>query len=277
MTAQVPPADFDDIARRNGMSRELLDEFAKRVQEGMLPKAQRIAVIENGERRYYLVERRGVGPIMTPYGTFWMFDFSIDDQWDKYTVIVKAELDNGTFHPVFKDKTKLILRTDSGCETGQMFGDLTCECGDQLRLAMEAIQHAGEGMIINIPRQDGRGMGLPFKLGTLWLQEALGVNTVESASMLAPNGVIDVRTYSGVIAILRYFGIPKSCEINLATNNPKKALVFKENGYKLNDAFTPIIAEPTDFTRAHLAAKEKHLGHHLGDGDHTLIPALEEQ
>lgn len=268
MTAQVPPADLDDIARRNDMSREQLDNFLKHVQEGMLPKAQRIAVIENGERRYYLVERRGVGPIMTPYGTFWMFDFSIDDQWDKYTAIVKANLDNETFRPIFQDKTKLILRTDSGCETGQMFGDLTCECGDQLRLAMEAIQQMGEGMIINIPRQDGRGMGLPFKLGTLWLQEALGVHTVESASMLAPDGVIDIRTYSGVIAILRYFGVPKTCEINLATNNPKKALVFEENGYRMNDSFTPIIAEPTDFTRAHLTAKEEFLGH-------KLIPRLE--
>ena len=272
MVAQVPPADLDAIAARNNMSREDLDTFMAVVQDGMLPMARRIPVIENGERRYYLVERRGIGPIVTAYGTFWMFDFSIDDQWEKYTVIVKSGLDNGKFRPVFQDPTKLVLRTDSGCETGQMFGDLTCECGDQLRLAMEAIRLAGEGMIINIPRQDGRGMGLPFKLGTLWLQEALGVNTIESASMLAPNGVIDVRTYSGVVAILRFFGIPQSCEINLATNNPKKAEVFRENGYRLNDTFTPIIAEPTEYTRAHLEAKQEFLGHRLGSGDHRLIP-----
>jgi len=190
---------------------------------------------------------------------------------------VKSTLDNGRFHPVFQDPTKLVIRTDSGCETGQMFGDLTCECGEQLLLAMEAIRETGEGMIINIPRQDGRGMGLPFKLGTLWLQEALGVHTVESASMLAPRGVIDTRTYSGVVAILRFFGIPESCEINLATNNPKKAEVFRENGYRLNDEFMPVIAEPTEYTRAHLDAKRKFLGHHLEGGDPRLIPRKGQQ
>ena len=126
MTAQVPPADFDKIAARNNMSREDLDTFMAVVQEGMLPMARRIPVIENGERRYYLVESRGVGPIVTAYGTFWMFDFSIDDQWEKYTVIVRSDLDNTKFRPVFQDPTKLILRTDSGCETGQMFGAWAC-------------------------------------------------------------------------------------------------------------------------------------------------------
>lgn len=273
MSAQVPPVNIDDIAARNNMTREEVGEFLTIVQNGILPEAKIIPVTENGERRYFTVERRGVGPIMTAYGTFWMFDFTIDDQWQKYTVIVKARLDHKTFTPIFDDPTRLVLRTDSGCETGQMFGDLTCECGDQLRLAMEAIGQVGEGMIVNIPHQDGRGMGLPFKLGTLWLQEALGVHTIESASMLAPGGVIDVRTYSGVVAVLRFFGIPEECEINLATNNPKKARIFDENGYVLNDAFTPVIAEPTEYTRAHLAAKEEFLGHKLGNGgDHDLIP-----
>jgi 3,4-dihydroxy 2-butanone 4-phosphate synthase/GTP cyclohydrolase II len=272
-SSQVPPVDLNEIAARNGMSRAEVEQFMTIVKNGMLPEAKIIPVTENGERRYFTVERRGVGPITTAYGIFWMFDFTIDDQWRKYTVIVKSHLDDKTFTPIFDDPTRLILRTDSGCETGQMFGDLTCECGDQLRLAMEAIGQAGEGMIVNIPHQDGRGMGLSFKLGTLWLQEALGVHTVESASMLAPGGVIDVRTYSGVVAVLRYFGIPESCEINLATNNSKKAKIFIENGYGLNDQFTPIVAEPTEYTRAHLNAKERFLGHNLGDGgDHNLIP-----
>ncbi len=255
------------------MSRSEVEQFLAIVKNGMLPEAKIIPVTENGQRRYFTVERRGVGPIKTAYGTFWMFDFTIDDQWRKYTVIVKSRLNHKTFTPIFDNPTRLVLRTDSGCETGQMFGDLTCECGDQLLLAMEAISQIGEGMIVNIPHQDGRGMGLPFKLGTLWLQDALGVHTVDSASMLAPGGVIDVRTYSGVVAVLRYFGIQESCEINLATNNPKKAKIFTENGYELNDEFTPIVAEPTEYTRAHLEAKERFLGHNLGDGgDHNLIP-----
>jgi 3,4-dihydroxy 2-butanone 4-phosphate synthase/GTP cyclohydrolase II len=273
MSAQVPPVDLDDIAARNNMTREEVGEFLTIVQNGMLPEARVIPVTENGEQRYYTVERRGVGPIVNVYGSFWMFDFSINDQWHKYTVIVKAQLDNKTFTPIFDNPDRLVLRTDSGCETGQLFGDLTCECGDQLLLAMEAISQVGEGIIVNIPHQDGRGMRLPFKLGTLWLQDALGVNTIESASMLTPGGVIDVRTYAGVVAVLRFFRIPETCEINLATNNPKKARIFGENDYKLNDEFTPVIVEPTQYTRVHLAAKGKFLGHKLGNGgDHDLIP-----
>lgn len=103
-------------------------------------------------------------------------------------------------------------------------------------------------------------MGLTFKLATLWLQDVLGVNTVESATLLAPGGVIDVRTYAGVICILKFFGISKNCEINLATNNPKKAEVFAENGYAVVD-YTPIIVEPNEHTEMHLKAKQKHLGH----------------
>ncbi len=113
---------------------------------------------------------------------------------------------------------------------------------------------------MNIPHQDGRGMGISFKLATLWLQDTLGVDTVESASILAPGGVIDVRTYAGVVGILRFFGIPESSIINLASNNPKKAKVFEENGYKIGD-FVPIVIEPTEHTQKHLKAKQDKLGH----------------
>ena len=89
------------------------------------------------------------------------------------------------------------------------------------------------------------GMGLTFKLATLWIQDVLGVNTVESASLLAPGGAIDIRTYSGVICILKFFDIPTTCRINLATNNPKKAEVFAENGYTVAD-YTSIVIEPND-------------------------------
>jgi len=277
MSAQVPPADIEAIAARNGMTVPEVETFLSVVCNGMLPEARVIDVAENGERRYYTVERRGVGPLQTANGLFWQFDFSIDDFWEKYSVLVMAELDPKTLMPVFRDPTKLVLRTDSGCETGQMFGDLTCECGDQLHLAMKAISEVGEGMIVNIPRQDGRGMGLPFKLGTLWLQRALGVTTVESAAMLAPGGVIDVRTYAGVVAVLRFFGIPESRQIHLATSNPKKCGVFTENGYHLHDQFVSVVVEPTEHTRAHLDAKRDHLGHQLGGagGDHDLIPGAE--
>lgn len=256
----IKPPNVSDLSAKSNMSEAEVSNFLKLLKRSMEPFSKRINVVENGVTRYYAVERRGVGILKTVHGKFWQYNFAIDDQWKKYSVIVKAELDKDWLIPMFKNKDQLVLRTDSGCETGQVFGDLTCECRDQLHLALKTIENVGEGMIINIPRQDGRGMGLTFKLATLWLQDALGVNTVESASLLAPGGVIDIRTYSGVICILKFFGIPETCRINLATNNPKKAEVFVENGYTV-EGYTPIVIEPNEHTEAHLQAKQKHLGH----------------
>lgn len=256
----IKPPSLADICEKSKMPAEEVSAFLELLKHSMEPFSKRISVNEDGVNRYYAVERRGIGILKTEHGKFWQYNFAIDDQWEKYSVIVKAELDKNLLIPVFKNKDQLVLRTDSGCETGQVFGDLTCECHDQLHLALKTIEEVGEGMLINIPRQDGRGMGLTFKLATLWIQDVLGVNTVESASLLAPGGVIDIRTYSGVICILKFFGIPTTCQINLATNNPKKAEVFAENGYTVAD-YTPIVIEPNEYTEAHLRAKQDHLGH----------------
>jgi len=260
MTARIKPPDLAEIGRKAKMSREEVNGFLGLVKRSMEPLVKRISVTENKTVRYYAVERRGLGVLTTAYGKFWQYNFSIDDQWEKYSVIVKAEIDKEHLVPVFAKTDQFVLRTDSGCETGQLLGDLTCECREQLHLALKTIQEVGEGMIISIPRQDGRGMGLTFKLATLWLQDALGVNTVESATLLAPGGVIDVRTYSGVICILKFFGIPENCKINLATNNPEKANVFAENGYTVVE-FTPVVIEPNHHTEVHLIAKMDLLGH----------------
>ncbi|MFH0740019.1 MAG: hypothetical protein V1819_03280 [bacterium] len=260
MKEKIEALSIDEICERVKMSPEVVNAFLNLLKRSMEPLSKRISVIENNIMRYYVVERRGVGILKTEYGKFWQYSFTIDDPWEKYSVIVKAELDTAQLIPVFKNKDRLVLRIDSGCETGQVFGDLTCECREQLHLTLKTLAEIGEGMIINIPHQDGRGMGLTFKLATLWMQDVLGVNTVESASLLAPGGVIDIRTYSGVICILKFFGIPETCKINLATNNPKKAEVFAENGFTVME-YIPVVIEPNEHTEAHLKAKQQYLGH----------------
>lgn len=252
--------DLSKIAERNSMSEAELQKSIDIIKRGMLPETKRLPVTEDGILKYYSIERRGVGILNTEHGKFWEFEFAIDDVWESYSVIIKADVDTDTFTPKFKDQNNLVLRIDSGCKTGQVFGDLTCECHEQLDLAMKTLSEKGEGIIINIPKQDGRGMGISFKLATLWLQDELGVDTVESASILAPGGVIDIRTYSGIIGILKFFGISKSSTINLASNNPKKASVFEENGYKIGE-FVPIVIEPNQHTERHLRAKQERLGH----------------
>jgi len=260
MQKSIKPLRLDEISKKANISKWEASKIINMIKRSMQPFSKRISVFENGVMRYYQVERRGIGILNTSYGKFWEYSFSIDDQWKRYSVIVKAGINKDLLIPIFKNQKNLVLRTDSGCETGQVFNDLTCECTDQLHLAMKTIAEVGEGMVICIPTQDGRGMGLTFKLATLWMQDVLGLNTVESAIFLAPGGVIDVRTYSGVICILKFFGILETCNINLATNNPKKAEIFAENGYTVS-ANIPMVIEPNKHTHKHLLAKQKFLGH----------------
>ncbi len=260
MKTGIQAPTISEISKKSKLSKNEVSLFLELVRRSMEPSSKRISVIEDTITRYFQVERRGLGILNTQYGKFWEYSFAIDDQWQNYSVIVKAQLDHSSLNPIFTNPDQLVIRTDSGCETGQVFGDLTCECGGQLHLALKTIQEVGEGMLINIPRQDGRGLGLTFKLATLWIQDVLRLNTVETAALLAPGGVIDIRTYSGVICILKFFGLSESCMINLATNNPKKSEVFTENGYVITN-YTPIIIEPTEYTESHLQAKQDHLGH----------------
>lgn len=213
--------------------------------------------IKNGKRHSLSVTRKGVGLIDTPYGKFWQYDFSVNDEWSKYTVLVKGGIDDD-FNPVFSSND-IMIRIDSGCETGQIFLDRTCECREQLHKAMEKIGKHGEGMIINIPRQDGRGHGLPFKLGTLVLQHKLKMNTVQAAKTLAGNKEIDIRTYEGAVAILQFLHVDTEYILDLLSNNPRKHKAFVKNGYTTN--LTAIRIKPNGHTRKHLKAKEKHLGH----------------
>ena len=251
--------NFKDIEHRSGKTRAEIDRLIAQAKESMIPNGQQISVVEDGATRWFIVTRQGVGIIRTDFGSFHQFDFNIDDAWGKYSVVFFGEIGEDLM-PIFKKPELLLIRVDSGCETGQVFGDRTCECRDQLMLAMKTIAENGEGIIINIPRQDGRGLGLPFKLATLRLQEQLKLNTVEAAHAIAPDGVIDMRTYSGVVGILKYFKVPATMHINLATNNPKKVGIFGENGYVVGD-FTPVVIEPTEHTGLHLEAKQVHLGH----------------
>lgn len=260
MSLKIKPPNIADIAQKAGISIEETENFLALVKRSMKTSLRRISVVEDGNIRCYNVERRGIGIIKTQYGNFWQYNFSINDQWEKYSAIVKAEIDKNSLNPIFHKKDGLVLRTDSGCETGQVFGDMTCECKEQLHLSMKKIAEEGEGMIIHIPHQDGRGMGLSFKLATLWIQDVLRVDTVESAFLLAPHGIIDTRTYSGIICILKFFKIKKECHINLATNNPQKAEIFQENGYTVND-YVPIVIKPNNFTINHLRAKQNHFSH----------------
>lgn len=251
--------DIQRISERQKISTEQVAQKIKKAQQAMSPFAKEIEVKDSKKTFNLVVTRLGVGPIKTDYGRFYFFDFHINDVYEKYSVLVKAEL-NDSFMPIFKKPETIFLRIDSGCETGQVFGDKTCECKEQLFLAMEQIEKVGEGIIVHIPKHDGRGMGLPFKLATLELEEELSLDTVESAYAVSQGAEIENRNFSGVICILKFLEITVKSAICLATNNPRKAVVFSENGYSLS-SFSPVIVPANEHTEKHLRAKQTHLGH----------------
>lgn len=243
-------------------------EVARRAK---VPVPMTVRVLESGMARDVQVVREGVGPLSTEFGRFFEFSFRISDRWEKYSTIVLAPLDD-SFRPCFVQDRPIRIRIDSGCETGQVFGDQTCECKDQLQLALAEISRCGQGLLVHIPRQDGRGMGLPFKLSTLLLQDALGIDTVESGSLLEPNKSRDIRTYGGVIGVLVHLGVPLDAQLELTSNNPDKLEIFTSNGYT-GVSLVGCRIEPTPLTKHHLLAKQEHLGHlglvgpEEGDGD----------
>jgi len=144
---------LEEIQKKYDLSDERLQQEIEIARRAMAPKQRNIPVVEYGKEKLIRVIREGVGPLETEYGSFHHFNFKIKDKWKKYSSIVKANL-NKEFQPVLKNNS-LLIRIDSGCETGQLFGDKTCECKEQLMLALKKISEQGEGILINIPRQDG--------------------------------------------------------------------------------------------------------------------------
>lgn len=243
-------------------SPSLQDEVLSHARQAMEPVSRRVVVVEDDKVGIVNVERYGVGPLETQHGRLYQFAFLVNDIWRDYIVVVKCDGLDAELQPVFKGHGEILLRTDSGCQTGQVFHDLTCDCAEQLHLSIERIgQNERGGVIVHVPRQDGRGLGLAFKLSTLILQDALEIDTVQASSMLDPEGVTrDVRTYAGVVAILRFLGISEGESIGLLSNNPRKLAVFADNGYA-NVELRSVTVAPTKYTERHLLAKQRDLGH----------------
>jgi GTP cyclohydrolase II len=259
MSAGTAQLDLATLRGREGVGAPDLERVLEMVRRAQEPARQLISVREETGIRELVVERRGVGPITNEFGLFWSYDIHVDDQWRNYVALVRAESLDKEFRPVFRMDRPLLVRPDSGCGTGQMYLDNTCDCREQLCLAMRLIRDEGEGVLISIPAQDGRGMGLGRKLGTLWLQSALGVHTVDAGLLLADDNVIDSRTYGGAVAVLKSLGVAEGARLLLAVNNPQKVATFAQNGFRVERRAVSV--PPTEHTRRHLEAKERLLGH----------------
>ena len=202
--------------------------------------------------------RTSCGIIKTKFGSFNIYYFKVPDQWKKYIVIANAVKYDKNNNPVFSSKKPFYLRIDSFCLTGQVFGDLQCDCREQLEKALGIIAK-NEGLIISVP-QDGRGMGTDFKLKTLFLQDSLQLDTVTAALSISNNSIIDNRTYYGAICILKFFDILiTNKNLFLLSNNPDKLKELRLNKYKFR--LIGLKANPTALTVQHLKAKQEYFQH----------------
>ena len=159
-----------------------------------------------------------------------------------------------------------LVRVHSSCFTGDLLDSLRCDCGDQLRMALEMIGREGVGALLYLP-QEGRGIGLIEKLKAYELQDQ-GLDTVEANQALGYQA--DPRDYGIGLQILRDLGLTK---VRLVTNNPKKLDAFVIHGYGLEVVSqVPIIAPVEEDRRKYLAAKRDKLGHLLPGGREAPDP-----
>ena len=180
----------------------------------------------------------------TPYGEFKAIAFSNDIDDYEHLALVKGDID--------PDK-EVMVRVHSECLTGDVFGSYRCDCGEQLKRAMEMVQEEGLGVILYL-HQEGRGIGLVNKLKAYKLQDE-GFDTVEANEQLGFDP--DLRDYGVGAQILVALGVRK---MKLITNNPRKIIGLE--GYNLQvTGRVPIEIEPRPENRKYLLTKCQKLGH----------------
>ena len=207
-------------------------------------------LIRHRRTREKLVERIAEADLPTTWGRFRIIAYGVKFETQQPIVLTLGDV---------AAANAPLVRLHSSCFTGDLLSSLRCDCGDQLRMALEMIGREGCGVLVYLP-QEGRGIGLVEKIRAYQLQDQ-GLDTVEAN--LALGYKADSREYGVGIQILKDLGLGR---IRLLTNNPKKTDAFIYGGFDLQVVDqVPILPPVHEFNERYLATKREKLGHKFPD------------
>lgn len=193
-----------------------------------------------------LVEKGVEADLPTEHGHFRIIPFRQKSNGAEHVVLIKGELN--------ADEAVLV-RVHSSCMTGDIFGSMRCDCGEQLHKAMRLIEQEGKGVVLYL-NQEGRGIGLMDKIHAYKLQEE-GMDTVEANLKLCHQA--DERDYGVGAQILRQIGVTK---MRLMTNNSVKRVGLEAYGLEVVENI-PIEVPPNEHNEFYMRTKKERMGHQL--------------
>ena len=223
---------------------KLRQTYKQHLNNGNVKKCWILIKNEEGKDKMSDVVCEVIAQLPTKYGTFEAHGYVDQRSGEHHVALVKGDIADG--EPV-------LCRVHSECLTGDTFGSLRCDCGEQRSRAMRQIEKEGRGVFLYM-RQEGRGIGLINKLKAYVLQEQ-GMDTVEAN--LALGFKDDERDYSAGAMILQDLGIKK---LRLMTNNPTKIDGLNEYGLEIVER-VPIQMPINPFDKYYMQTKQKKMGH----------------
>lgn len=221
-----------------------LEEFSRRHK---IPIVTIADLIKYRLQHECLVRKIDQADLPTEFGHFQIFVFEDIIHHEHHVALVKGE---------FKTGEPVLVRAHSQCLTGDTFGSLRCDCGQQLHQAMAMIEKEGKGVVLYMLNHEGRGIGLKNKIRAYALQDS-GADTVEANRRLGFKP--DHRDYGIGAQILLALGVRK---IRLLTNNPRKFIGLAGYGLEIVER-VQIEIPPNEINRRYLKTKKDKLGHIL--------------
>ena len=244
--AGLPPAGvvceiLDETGNRAGH-----DDLVALAEQHGLEMISIEELIRYRRAREKLVERVAEADLPTKWGHFRLIAYNVKFESQQPIVLAFGDLAKATAP---------LVRLHSSCFTGDLLDSLRCDCGDQLRMALDMIAREGVGVLVYLP-QEGRGIGLVEKIRAYQLQDQ-GLDTVEAN--LALGFKADSRDYGVGIQLLKDLGLQ---QVRLLTNNPKKTDAFIYGGFDLKVVDqVPILPPVNEHNQRYLATKREKMGH----------------